>query len=46
MKVKETSHAARTANGTITDTKQLSPETGVSGSDSLPHLTYGSLCVQ
>lgn len=43
MKVKEASHAAKSANGTITDTKQLSPEAGVSGFDGLPHLSLSSL---
>lgn len=45
MKVKEASHAANTANGTITDTKQLSPEAGVSGFDGLPYLTLASLFI-
>lgn len=40
MKAKEAMHAAKTVNGTITDTKQLSPEAGVSGFDALPHFTF------
>lgn len=44
MKAKEAMHAAKTVNGTITDTKQLSPEAGVSGFDALPHFTFSTMC--
>lgn len=42
--IKGREESAETANGTISE--QLSPETGVSGSDKLPHLSFSILYIQ